>query len=170
MAENNNNNNNMNGKDFVIGALVGGIIGAGAALLLTPKSGRDLRVDISDGYQTASQKTKEIAKNVGEKSEYFTGRVKEVAGHVKEDFDKFKTNLQDSEEEVTEETVAEESQEQVAASIDDESTTLSSYSSLSDTQEDVQEDQQESDHLHSAAKEKSLSDFRFSGNRFSNDV
>ncbi|HAU33445.1 MAG TPA: YtxH domain-containing protein, partial [Lysinibacillus sp.] len=33
----------VNMKDFVIGALVGGIVGAAAGLLLAPKSGKDLR-------------------------------------------------------------------------------------------------------------------------------
>lgn len=79
------NNNNMSGKDFVIGAFVGGIIGACAALLLAPKSGRELRDDLSVGYQTASKKTQEIAKNVGEQTEVIVGKVKEVAEHVKED-------------------------------------------------------------------------------------
>jgi gas vesicle protein len=34
--------------NFVIGALVGGLIGAGLALLFAPKSGVELRQDITD--------------------------------------------------------------------------------------------------------------------------
>jgi len=34
--------------NFVIGAIVGGLIGAGLALLFAPKSGPELRQDISD--------------------------------------------------------------------------------------------------------------------------
>ena len=35
--------NNMNGKDFLLGAVVGGVIGAITALLLAPKPGDELR-------------------------------------------------------------------------------------------------------------------------------
>jgi gas vesicle protein len=34
--------------NFVIGAIVGGLVGAGLALLLAPKSGTELRQDITD--------------------------------------------------------------------------------------------------------------------------
>ena len=36
---------------FLIGTVIGGIIGAGIALLLTPMSGRDLRYQINDRAQ-----------------------------------------------------------------------------------------------------------------------
>jgi gas vesicle protein len=36
---------------FLIGTVIGGIIGAGITLLLTPMSGRDLRYQISDRAQ-----------------------------------------------------------------------------------------------------------------------
>jgi gas vesicle protein len=34
--------------NFVIGAIVGGLVGAGLALLFAPKSGTELRQDIAD--------------------------------------------------------------------------------------------------------------------------
>ena len=37
-----------NGRSLLVSFLVGGVIGAGAALLLAPKSGKDLRKDIKD--------------------------------------------------------------------------------------------------------------------------
>lgn len=39
----------MNGKNFVIGAVIGGVVGATVALLFTPKSGRELRSDLNEG-------------------------------------------------------------------------------------------------------------------------
>jgi gas vesicle protein len=60
--------NNVDGKDFLIGAVVGGLLGAMAALLLAPKSGRELRQDISEQYGTISEKTQQIANTVGEKT------------------------------------------------------------------------------------------------------
>lgn len=61
------------GKDFVIGALVGGVIGAAAALFLAPKSGKDLRSEV------AVQ-----ASNLKEKSAGITSQAKETAGVLKE--------------------------------------------------------------------------------------
>lgn len=89
-----NGNNNMSGKDFVIGALLGGIIGASAALLLAPKSGKELRQDLSEGYQTASKKTQEIAKNVSGHTDEFVGKVKDRASRVKEDMQRLKKEAQ----------------------------------------------------------------------------
>ena len=39
--------NGINTKDFLIGALVGGIVGAVTALLLAPKSGKEMRSDLN---------------------------------------------------------------------------------------------------------------------------
>lgn len=119
MAE--NNNNNMSGKDFLIGALVGGIIGAASALLLTPKSGRELRGDISDGYQVASKKTQELAKNLGGQTEAIVSKVKEVSSHVKDDIQKWTTDttekLKEVKEDVTDKAV--ELKDEAAATYDD---------------------------------------------------
>ncbi|WP_243735120.1 YtxH domain-containing protein [Paenibacillus turpanensis] len=81
-------NNNMNGKDFLLGAVVGGVIGALTALLVAPKSGKELRGDIAEGYRQASEKTQELAQNVGAKTTELASTVNakavEVAGKVKE--------------------------------------------------------------------------------------
>ncbi|MEN1968185.1 YtxH domain-containing protein [Lentibacillus sp. N15] len=39
----------INSKNFIIGALIGGIVGASTALLYAPKSGKQLRDDINQG-------------------------------------------------------------------------------------------------------------------------
>lgn len=51
---------NMNTKDFLIGALVGGIIGATTALFLAPKSGKELRSNINDQAILLKDKTGQI--------------------------------------------------------------------------------------------------------------
>lgn len=80
--------NNMNGKDFLLGAVVGGLLGAATALLLAPKSGRELRSDISDQYHTISEKTQKIASDVSEKTQKLAGEVteksQEIVGKAKE--------------------------------------------------------------------------------------
>jgi gas vesicle protein len=53
-------------KSFMFGALAGGIIGSLTALLLAPKSGRELRKDIADGAQEVGDRTVRIASQVGD--------------------------------------------------------------------------------------------------------
>lgn len=59
----------VNGKDFLLGAVVGGVVGAATALLLAPKSGKELRTDISDQYRTVSEKTQKIAGEIGQRTQ-----------------------------------------------------------------------------------------------------
>lgn len=68
-----NDNNNMNTKDFLIGTLVGGLVGAASALLLAPKSGKELREDINEQASSAKELTSgltNVAKDLG--AEYAT--------------------------------------------------------------------------------------------------
>jgi gas vesicle protein len=85
--------NKVDGKDFIIGAVVGGLLGAMTALLLAPKSGRELRKDIAEGFETISDKTHQIASTVSEKTSAiaktaatqtseWVDKAKEVAGTV----------------------------------------------------------------------------------------
>lgn len=46
----------MKKEGFVKGAVLGGLIGSAAGLLLAPKSGKDLRCDISDAYSNIAEK------------------------------------------------------------------------------------------------------------------
>ena len=63
------------GKTFLKGAMIGTVLGAATALLLAPKSGRELRKDISDQYHNVSEKTKDIAGNV-------TRRTQDIARNI----------------------------------------------------------------------------------------
>lgn len=88
--------NNMNAKDFLVGTLIGGLVGAAAALLLSPKSGKELRGDLTGGYQTASQKTQEMAKTVSEQTESVLTRIKETVDTVRDDIQEWKEITQKS--------------------------------------------------------------------------
>lgn len=55
-------------KSFLLGALAGGIAGSLAALVLAPKSGRELRSDISNGARKVNSHTVRIAGQVGDKT------------------------------------------------------------------------------------------------------
>jgi len=65
------NRDSINSKDFMIGALIGGIVGAAAALFLAPKSGRELRSDINEGAKYLSDKTEKMRQTAVEKGSEF---------------------------------------------------------------------------------------------------
>jgi gas vesicle protein len=69
--------NNMNGKDFLLGAVVGGVIGAITALLLAPKPGEELRADIKDTVNTVTSRTQELAGQVSDRSQSIARNVSE---------------------------------------------------------------------------------------------
>lgn len=64
-----------NGKGFAVGAVVGGLLGAVTALLLAPKTGKELRSDVAEQYGKISDKTVEIAGTVSTKSQEIAGTV-----------------------------------------------------------------------------------------------
>ncbi|TCZ74240.1 YtxH domain-containing protein [Paenibacillus albiflavus] len=74
--------NKQTAKTFMIGSVVGGVIGAVTALLFAPKPGRELRADIAEGYHTVSEKTQEIAKSIGSHTSEFISRAKEAAAQA----------------------------------------------------------------------------------------
>ncbi|MFD2046358.1 YtxH domain-containing protein [Ornithinibacillus salinisoli] len=55
---------NINSKDFLIGTLIGGAVGASLALLFAPKSGKELRGDINQGAINARHRADEWRDNV----------------------------------------------------------------------------------------------------------
>ncbi len=61
-----------NGKDLLTGALVGGILGGVAGLLIAPKSGRELREDIADNYCKISRSAQGFTDQVREKGRFLT--------------------------------------------------------------------------------------------------
>jgi gas vesicle protein len=53
-------NNGIQLRDFLIGAIFGGIVGAAVVLLTTPKTGREMREDLSKSLETAKEKSAEV--------------------------------------------------------------------------------------------------------------
>lgn len=105
-----------NVKTFMIGSLIGGVVGAVTALLFAPKSGSELRSDIAEGYQVVSDKTQEIARNIGTQTTEFIHKAKEVASQVVEGARSWQTEDSDDIEEkvatIASRIVAEEEEEQ----------------------------------------------------------
>lgn len=80
-------------KDFFLGALIGGVIGATAALLLAPKSGKELRGDISQQYSVLKEKQDELQQRLLGKQQEFEQELQETA-------EEFKTKIQGEAEEL----------------------------------------------------------------------
>ncbi|GAB1155768.1 hypothetical protein YWY31_17930 [Paenibacillus illinoisensis] len=72
-------------KSLLWGALIGSVVGSVTALLLAPKSGRELRKDISEGARQVTEKGQELAVKVGEQSSQIVSKVKETADVVIQD-------------------------------------------------------------------------------------
>ena len=77
----------VNMKDFVIGALVGGIIGAAAGLLLAPKAGRELRGDVAHQAVNIKDKSFELSQQLKDQSTQLVGKVKSKTSKAPTVFD-----------------------------------------------------------------------------------
>ncbi len=75
-----NSNDDVNSKDFLIGALVGGIIGAATALFLAPKSGAELRGDVTTQATHLKEKTVDLSSTAREKTSQLSSQLKEKSG------------------------------------------------------------------------------------------
>jgi gas vesicle protein len=75
---------------FLLGALAGALVGAGVALLMAPKSGAEVRHELSEGYSSvrdaASRRYRDIADKAtakfDEKVTQYTGRTSSGVGDV----------------------------------------------------------------------------------------
>ncbi|RDI44307.1 YtxH domain-containing protein [Falsibacillus pallidus] len=71
------NDQNMNTKDFLIGALIGGIVGATTALFLAPKSGKELRDDLNLQAMQLKEKSSTFKDTAVEKGNEWAAVAKE---------------------------------------------------------------------------------------------
>jgi len=69
---------------FLLGALAGALVGAGVALLMAPKSGAEVRQDLTNGYgsvrDAASRRYRDLADRANAKLEQLEERVDQYAG------------------------------------------------------------------------------------------
>ncbi|WP_168735676.1 YtxH domain-containing protein [Cohnella fermenti] len=71
-----------NVKSTVKGVVIGGALGAAAALLLAPKSGQELRKDIRSKYKEASDRTSKWASEAGAKTKEVASQVGQHASEI----------------------------------------------------------------------------------------
>lgn len=82
----------VSGKDFVIGVLLGSIIGAATALLLAPKSGTELRGNISTQAVQLKEKTVDLSSAAKEKTTQLSKQLQEQSGQLVGKVKSFKAN------------------------------------------------------------------------------
>lgn len=95
-AKNDYNRDSSSSKDFIIGAVVGGIVGAAAALFLAPKSGKEFRGDLNDGAKLLSDKTEKIRKTAIEKGAELTEVAKAKTSSLSETVSKQTSALKEN--------------------------------------------------------------------------
>jgi gas vesicle protein len=89
----NTHEGSINAKDFLIGSLIGGIVGAATALFLAPKSGKELREELnthagtlkeksSQWKDTAMERGNELAAAAKEKTSGITKTVQEQSNNL----------------------------------------------------------------------------------------
>jgi len=74
----------INSKDFMIGALIGGMIGAATALFMAPKTGKELRNDFNEQAKNISEKTERLRLTAMEKGTVLADTAKEKTSSVTE--------------------------------------------------------------------------------------
>jgi len=72
--------NDNGGANFLVGFFVGAAMGVMGALLLAPKSGRELRETLADEGRKLRDRASEESRRVRERSEELIGEVRERGG------------------------------------------------------------------------------------------
>jgi gas vesicle protein len=68
----------MKSKEFVIGTIIGTVAGAIAAILLTPKTGPEVRAKLSFQVENLTEKTQKLAHDVTDKTQRIANEVSDI--------------------------------------------------------------------------------------------
>jgi gas vesicle protein len=68
----------MKSKEFVVGTILGTIAGAVAAILLTPKTGPEVRAKLSFQVENLTEKTQKLAHDVTDKTQRIANEVSDI--------------------------------------------------------------------------------------------
>ncbi|MBM7703031.1 YtxH domain-containing protein [Metabacillus iocasae] len=132
------------GKGLLVGTLVGSVLGATTALLVAPKSGKDLRADLQKQSSQALEKTAQVKESVVEKSQELASSAKQRTSRIQEYvsvqsnqvIEKVKSIRKPNQEEVAEEQQLEEieagieQEELVAQKVEEDDSLLESAATL----------------------------------------
>lgn len=84
---------NQSSRDFLLGAIIGGAIGAAAAFFLTPKAGKELRQNLSAQAQSLREKTGQFRDAAVERGSEWAGAAKEKTSSIGQAVSKQSTEL-----------------------------------------------------------------------------
>jgi gas vesicle protein len=68
----------MKTKEFVFGTILGTVVGAIAAILLTPKTGPEIRAKLSFQVENLTEKTQKLALDVTDKTQRIANEVSDI--------------------------------------------------------------------------------------------
>jgi gas vesicle protein len=74
--------NTTKSSGLLLGTVIGGVIGAASAILLTPKSGAKMREDLASKYHVINDKMQQLASTVGDKTQEEANKVSEAKGNL----------------------------------------------------------------------------------------
>ncbi|MBS4191657.1 YtxH domain-containing protein [Bacillus sp. FJAT-49705] len=83
----------INTKDFLIGALIGGMVGAAAALFLAPKSGKELRSNLNEQAIVLKEKTDQFRDTAKAKGTQLAVVAKEKSNVIAQTVSKQSTDI-----------------------------------------------------------------------------
>ncbi|KLV21895.1 hypothetical protein CHH55_16330 [Niallia circulans] len=88
-------NESSSSKDFLLGAIVGGVVGAATALFLAPKPGRELLHDLNGQAGMLKEKGIELTDTVKEKGSEFISIAKDKTGKISNTVTKTSAEIMD---------------------------------------------------------------------------
>lgn len=77
-----NQNDGIRMKDFLLGAVVGGVVGAAVALLTSPKSGKEMREDLKHGVENFKERSSDFLSNIKENTDDMLKKLNEVNEYI----------------------------------------------------------------------------------------
>ncbi|MGG3560334.1 YtxH domain-containing protein [Neobacillus rhizosphaerae] len=77
--EANQNRNDESSNSFILGAFIGGVVGAAAALLFAPKSGKELRSTLTNQAGSIMDKSGSLRENVVSKSSELASKTASIS-------------------------------------------------------------------------------------------
>ncbi|MGM0843899.1 MAG: YtxH domain-containing protein [Bacillota bacterium] len=88
-----NHEGSINAKDFLIGSLIGGIVGAATALFLAPKSGKELRDELNTHAGTLKEKSGQWRETAMERGNELAAAAKERTSGITKTVQEQSNNL-----------------------------------------------------------------------------
>src|SRR5699024_10423725 len=92
-----------NNRGFILGAFLGSVVGASIALILAPKSGRELRGDLNQGTKQVIGKAGDFKDTVQERSSEYTEKALEKGSEWKDKSVEFSKQAAESTSKLTKE-------------------------------------------------------------------